>query len=176
MSTSPVIAGGDAVTARAHKTDAPGPPAAGPPEVAGNPEPTLRHIVGRVDRALRNELDGRLNGLGLTTAGYTMLFVLRRLPDLSNADLARRAGVTPQATNLTVLALTERGLIQRRPSRDNNRILKNRLTARGQRMIEHCEAEAGDVESSMLAGFSAAERDQFEQLLRRSAGNLGIHI
>jgi DNA-binding MarR family transcriptional regulator len=117
-----------------------------------------------------------LNSLDLTTAGYTMLFVLRRLPDLSNASLARRAGVTPQATNLTVLALAERGLIRRRPSADNNRILENRLTASGQRMIERCEAEAEDVESTMLEGFSTRERDQFERLLRRSAVNLGIHL
>jgi DNA-binding MarR family transcriptional regulator len=141
-----------------------------------SPEPTLRHILGRIDRMLRSELDVRLDDLGLTTRSYTMLFILRRLPGLSNADLARWAGVSPQASNLTVLELTERGLLRRRPSKENNRILRNELTARGRRLIERCETEATAIEASLLHDFTAREREQFLGFLRRGATNLGIDI
>jgi DNA-binding MarR family transcriptional regulator len=138
-----------------------------------NPEPTLRHVVGRIDRALRTQLNQRLDDHGLTTPGYTTMFVLRRLPGLSNAELARRTGVTPQATNLIVIALAERGLIERQTSAEHNRILNNRLTPEGLELIELCEAQAEEIEALMLDGFSDQERARFRAFLRRSAVNLG---
>jgi DNA-binding MarR family transcriptional regulator len=132
--------------------------------------------VGRIDRTLRTRLNLRLERLDLTTPGYTMLFVLRRVPGLSNAELARTAGMTPQSSILTLRALVERGLIERRPSTSHKRVLNNFLTPAGFALIDQCEAEAAEIEATMLNGFGGHEREQVERLLRRCAENLGINL
>lgn len=141
-----------------------------------NPQPTIRHIMGRIDRALRSRLNTRLERLELTTPGYTMLFVLRRMPGLTNAELARTAGMTPQSSILTLQALVERELVERRPSTTHKRVLHNFLTPTGSALIEHCEAEAAEIEATMLQGFGGHERQQVEVFLRRCAENLGISL
>lgn len=141
-----------------------------------NPQPTIRHIVGRIDRTLRSRLNVRLERLDLTTPAYTMLFVLRRMPGLSNADLARTAGMMPQSSILTLRTLVERGLVERRPSRTRARVLDNHLTPAGMALIQQCEAEAAELEATMLRGFGGHEREQVERLLRRCAENLGIDL
>ena len=141
-----------------------------------NPQPTIRHIVGRIDRTLRSRLNVRLERLELTTPAYTMLFVLRRMPGLSNADLARTAGMMPQSSILTLQTLVERGLVTRHPSVAHKRILENFLTPAGTALIEQCEAEAAEIEATMLHGFGGHEREQVERLLRRCAENLDIEL
>jgi DNA-binding MarR family transcriptional regulator len=141
-----------------------------------NPDPTLRHIIGRVDRALRSQLNDQLADVDLTGPGYTTLFVLRRIPNLSNAELARHVGVSPQAINQIVLALVERDLLARRTSKNHSGILEMRLTAKGKRLIERCEREAEAIESAMLGAFTDAERRTFERLLRKAADGLGVGV
>lgn len=141
-----------------------------------NPQPTLRHLVGRIDRSLRTRLDARLVKLGLTSPSYTMMFVLRRVPGLSNADLARRAGLTPQSSILTLRFLLDRGLVERQPSAKHGRTFETYLTPSGTELITRCEAEAASIEDTMLAGFTRAERAQFDLLLRRCAENLNLDL
>lgn len=146
------------------------------PSPGRNPQPTIRHMVGRIDRTLRSRLNVRLERLDLTTPAYTMLFVLRRMPGLSNADLARTAGMMPQSSILTLQTLVERGLVERRPSATRKRVLDNFLTPAGATLIEQCEAEAAEIEATMLKGFGGHEREQVERLLRRCAENLGVEF
>lgn len=140
---------------------------------SSNPEPTLRHLFGRIDQELRSRLNARLERFDLTGPGYTMLFVLRRLPGLSNAELARRAGLTPQATILTLQLLVSRGFVERRPSASHGRKLDNFLTPTGERVIRQCEAEATELEEAMLRGLGGHARSELDALLRTCAANLG---
>lgn len=144
--------------------------------VVENPQPTLRHVVGRVDRTLRSRLNVRLERVGLTAAEYTAMFVLRRRPGLSNASLARAVGMTPQSSIMTLQSLVERALVERRPSAGHKRVLDSFLTAAGHSLIERCEAEAAEIEATMLKDFGGHEREQVERLMRRCAENLGIRL
>ncbi len=162
------------MTSTSLSTDARGEPTT--PPSARNPQPTIRHIIGRIDRVLRSRLNLRLERLDLTPPGYTMMFVLRRLPGLSNAELARITDLTPQASILTLRMLAERDLIERRPSPAHKRVLNNFLTPAGMTLIEQCEAEAAEIEATMLRGLGGHEREQMERLLRRCAENLGVEL
>jgi DNA-binding MarR family transcriptional regulator len=121
----------------------------------------LSYVIARLDRAIRRGIEERLAPHGLSVAQYTALSVLRNRPGLSNAQLARRTFVTPQSMNEVIASLEVAKLITRAVDRNHRRILRARLTARGNRLFERLDEEIGELEEEMLAGLSEAERTQF---------------
>jgi DNA-binding MarR family transcriptional regulator len=121
----------------------------------------VSYVIARLDRAIRRGIEERLAPHGLSLSQYTALSVLRNRPGLSNAQLARRTFVTPQAMNEVVASLEDAKLIKRDVDPNHRRILRARLTARGNRLFERLDQKIGDLEEQMLAGLSEAERRQF---------------
>jgi len=121
----------------------------------------LSYVIARLDRAIRRGIEERLAPHGLSVSQYTALSVLRNRPGLSNAQLARRSFMTPQAMNEVIASLEDAKLIRRAVDRNHRRILRARLTARGNRLFERLDEEIGELEEQMLGGLSDAERRQF---------------
>jgi DNA-binding MarR family transcriptional regulator len=121
-------------------------------------EPTLLYLVGRMDRVVRRAIGAVLKAQGLSVNQYTTLSVLDRRSGLSNAQLARRALVSPQSMNEVLLTLEERGLVRRHAHPDHGRILQARLTAKGRSLLARCDAEVRDVEARMVSDLGDADR------------------
>lgn len=113
--------------------------------------PRLSYVVGRLDRALRRELDRRLEPLGLTWPQYTAMSVLRRTAGLSNAQLARRSYVAPQSMHEVINALERLGYVERAPSAAHRRVLEAHLTARGLSELRRCDRAVDAMEHDMLS-------------------------
>lgn len=128
-------------------------------------EARIAYSIGRLERALRRELGRATRSSGLTVAQYTALSVLDARGALSNAQLARRTFVSPQAMNEIVQAMTEKGLLAREPHRRHGRIVVIRLTGKARRILERCDRRVGKVERVMLARLAAAERARLRELL-----------
>lgn len=146
------------------------------PSPAESPEPTLRHALRHVNRLFHARFRARLAEHGVTDAEYQALFALRRLPDMSSADLARWTGVTAQGANQVLKSLIDNGLVERHPSPTHGRILEARLTARGEAVIKACERDANALEELMCSELSEDEVTQLDELLRRCAAGLGAPI
>jgi DNA-binding MarR family transcriptional regulator len=121
-------------------------------------EPTLLYLVGRIDRVVRRAIGAVLKAQGLSVNQYTTLSVLNRRSGLSNAQLARRALVSPQSMNEVLLTLEDRGLVRRRAHPDHGRILQARLTAKGKALLTRCDADVHAVEARMLSGLGDDDR------------------
>ncbi len=121
-------------------------------------EPNLSYVVARLERAVRREINERVRPHGLTTAQYTTLSILGRGRPLSNAQLARRAYMTPQSMSETIEALETRALITRRARPEHRRVLPATLTAKGRRVLAACEAAVSEMEEEMLRDLRPAER------------------
>ena len=133
-------------------------------------EPTLLYLVGRIDRVVRRAMGTVLEAQGLSVNQYATLSVLDRRSGLSNAQLARRALVSPQSMNEVLLALEQRGLVRRRAHPEHGRILQARLTAKGRTLLARCDEEVHQVEARMVSGLS-----EDEQAALRSALLSSIH-
>jgi DNA-binding MarR family transcriptional regulator len=120
---------------------------------------TLLYLVGRVDRVVRRAIDEVVSAKGLSVNQYTTMSVLDRRSGLSNAQLARRALVSPQSMNEVLLALERRGLVRRRPDPDHGRIRRAELTARGRKLLSTCDAKVAEVEARMVDALAVSERD-----------------
>jgi DNA-binding MarR family transcriptional regulator len=125
---------------------------------ADDREPTLLYLIGRIDRVVRRAMGTVLEGQGLSVNQYATLSVLDRREGLSNAQLARRALVSPQSMNEVLLALEQRGLVRRRAHPDHGRILQARLTAKGRALLARCDAEVHQLEARMVSGLSEDEQ------------------
>ncbi|HEX4012199.1 MAG TPA: MarR family transcriptional regulator [Solirubrobacteraceae bacterium] len=135
--------------------------------------PRLIYAIGRLDRVVRRELTTRLAPVGLTWPQYTTLSVLDAKPGLSNAQLARRAMISPQAMSEVTTSLERMRLLERRVSPTNNRILRARLTAKGRRLLADCEARVDELERQMLDGISERESQRLLEAIRSCVRHLG---
>ncbi|HUN27413.1 MAG TPA: MarR family transcriptional regulator [Steroidobacteraceae bacterium] len=127
----------------------------------------IAYSVGRLERALRRRLALVTRRFGLTVAQYTALSVLHARGALSNAELARRSFVSPQAMNELLAALARARMIVRRPDERHGRIVQMTLTPRGARTLAGCDAAVAAVEERMLAELSQAARARLRENLRR---------
>lgn len=153
-----------------------------PPPSEGKPHPVPGHrprtdtrvayVVGRLERALRQRLAEATARFGLTVAQYTALSVLESRSALSNAQLARRSFVTPQAMNEIIVAMAAKGMVARAPDAKHGRIVRISLTRKGSQVLRRCDAAARQVEEAMLAHLSRARRVLLTQLLRRCVSAL----
>jgi DNA-binding MarR family transcriptional regulator len=121
-------------------------------EIDGHPEPRISYIVARLERAVRHAINERVRPYGLTTLQYTTLSILRRGGELSNAQLARRAYMTPQSMSEVLEALEAKGLVERGSHPKHRRVFPATVTAKGRRTLEACDTAVDDLEREMLAG------------------------
>ena len=137
--------------------------------VAGAVEPRISYVIARLERAIRSAVNERVRVYGLTTLQYTTLSVLgARGEPLSNAQLARRAYMTPQSMIEVIDALERKGLIRRDPHPNHRRVYPATLTDEGRRVLKACDAAVGEMEEEMLAGLGAEERESLLAWLKAS--------
>ena len=129
--------------------------------------PRTTYLIGRLDRTVRRALEDLIRDQAVTVLGYTALTVLAVRPGLSNAQLARRSFMTPQGMNQALAALTERGLVHRRPDELNRRVQRLELTPKGAKVVEVCADRVERFEQQLLATLTVDEQAEMNSLLRR---------
>ena len=120
----------------------------------GHPEPRISYVVARLERALRANINERVKPYGLTTLQYTTLSILEHGGELSNAQLARRSYMTPQSMSEVIDALEKKGLVERTPHPNHQRVFPAALTADGWKVLKACNAAVDELEREMLADLS----------------------
>lgn len=131
--------------------------------------PQLSYLVGRLNRALRRRLSELLRPHELSIAQYTTLSVLSTRGQLSNAQLASRAFMSPQAMNEVVQGLETRKLIARQPSVSHGRIVELQLTERGIEAKKACDAGVAKLEKAMVAQLTSTQAESLRDALMKCA-------
>lgn len=130
------------------------------------------YIIGRVNHAIRREMRARLAEWSLSVQEYTTLSVLSARPGLSNAQLARRALVTPQ-TMIEILAkLERRGLVERGPDPRHGLILRAELTGEGHALLEEADRVVEQIQDKMLTSVSQHDQQLAVRAMRKAMENL----
>jgi DNA-binding MarR family transcriptional regulator len=135
-------------------------------------EASLIYVVGRVNQGIRREMRTRLAQWSLSVQEYTTLSVLGSRPGLSNAQLARRALVTPQSMIEILGKLERRGLLQREVDPDHGRILRAELTTAGSDLLRETDPRVRAIQDEMLDGVPEAERAAAMRAMRAAVGSL----
>jgi DNA-binding MarR family transcriptional regulator len=134
--------------------------------------PRVSYLVFRLERHIRARLDEALARHTVTTTEYMALSELRLRDGLSSAQLARIAFVTPQAMNLIIRDLEQRGLIRRTTDLTRGRTLRASLTRKGRATLTRCDRALDSIEDVMLADTDAKTRKALAETLTECARSL----
>jgi DNA-binding MarR family transcriptional regulator len=139
---------------------------------ASRHEASLIYIIGRVNQGVRRQMQTALAQWGLSVQEFTTLSVLSARPGLSNAQLSRRALVTPQSMIEILARLESRGLVEREVDPAHKRILRAQLTKSGVRLIADAEPEIEAIQDGMLVSLTPTERRAVTRAMRTAMENL----
>jgi len=130
------------------------------------------YLIGRLDRALRHHLAATVGPLGLTVSQYTALSVLHSRGQLSNARLAERSFMTPQAANELVKVMEGKRWVSRQPDPSHGRIVLIRLTSQGEKLLARGDEAVARLEEALLRTLSHEDRATLCRTLKTCMCNL----
>ena len=129
----------------------------------------LRPILLRVARELRKETEQ----LGITARQATLLWLVKRSPGLSLAELAGEEGISPPAMCGHVDRLEKAGLIERVRSSEDRRRVGLRLTDDGARILRRVRARRTTWLAERLGALAPAELEAVEAAIEPLARLVG---
>ena len=118
----------------------------------------LRPILLRLSRELRKETEQ----LGVTARQATLLWLVKRSPGLSLAELAAEEGISPPALSGHVDRLESAGLLERVRSTEDRRRVGLRLTDDGARLMRRILARRTTWLADRLRALEPAELNAVE--------------
>jgi DNA-binding MarR family transcriptional regulator len=126
----------------------------------------LGYLLSRVMFALKADVtETVLDPLQVAFPEYLCMRVLSKFPGQSNADLARALSVSPQAMNMVLRGLEDRGLLTRPSSVSSGRSLPAQLTREGEEVLKRTDAGVRAAESRLMADLTDQERRDFKRIL-----------
>jgi DNA-binding MarR family transcriptional regulator len=145
-----------------------------PAEASPHAVPPMRlsYLIGQLDRVVSKRLSEALARHGLTLPQYTALSVLRARGRSSNAQIAERSFITPQAANEVVKTMEANGWVMREPDPMNRRVVLLSLTQAGHALLGECDVAADHVEGAMLDDMDTETAQQLQALLHACVRNL----
>jgi DNA-binding MarR family transcriptional regulator len=132
------------------------------------PEYTTSYLIGRADRIVRTRLEAALEDTPLSLSEFTALSVLAARPGLSNARLARRSLVTPQAMHKVIRSLEDAGYVTRATPSHGGRTLEATITDAGNDLVAALRPRIAAAEDRVLAALDPDERRELVRLLTRA--------
>jgi MarR family 2-MHQ and catechol resistance regulon transcriptional repressor len=130
---------------------------------------TLQLVIAlaRAYQALERGVRPHLARSGLGMTEFAVLEVLYHKGALQLGEIRDRILVTGASTTYVVKRLEERGLVRRRPSVEDQRVVFGELTAAGRALIDVLFPEHVDRLREVLGGLSVSEKEAATRLLRR---------
>jgi DNA-binding MarR family transcriptional regulator len=130
------------------------------------------YLIKRAQTVLHDAMADALRAHDLTVTQYAVLIALDEEPGLSNADLARRAFVTPQSMYAVLQELEKLQLVVRSPHPQHQRVLQAALTGAGQRTLASAAAAVDAVEEQMLSKLTGPARSKLASALSSCISSL----
>lgn len=134
--------------------------------------PNVSHLLSKIAIAHRNASEEALAKAGLHAGQANVLFCLWESDGLSQAEITRALGVAPPTVNVLVSKLEEHGFVEARQCPNDGRLRRIHLTDKGRSKREDAERIVSELDSSILSGLTAIERNTAVLILDRIARNL----
>jgi len=135
---------------------------------------SILHLVKQVQYKAYVQLESVLSPFEVTAVQFRILTTLSTRPNMSSAELARLYDVKPQTMIKQIALLESKGLIGRRVSETNKRLLEVRLTDAGLATLKQLQKDTRALERKLLQPLSKEEqaimRDYLIRLLQSLSG------
>lgn len=136
---------------------------------------SVGYAVAQLCKAHRYAIDSALRALPgheLRVGQEMLLLQLWAADGLSQSQLVERLCVEPPTVTKMLQRIEADGLIERRPDREDGRVSRVYLTAKGRALEGQVAAAWQEVEARATAGMTAAEQALLRRLLLQMRANL----
>ncbi len=131
------------------------------------------HHAARLQRALAAR---RLHDIGLFPGQETALKLLADSDGRTMTELAAALRVRPPTASKTVGRLSAQGLLERRASEGDARLVRVHLTEEGRARAGAIDGIWDSLEDLMVAGLDGKDRKRLRKLLRKIEKNLATQL
>ncbi|MEP9357033.1 MarR family transcriptional regulator [Xanthobacter sp. KR7-65] len=132
----------------------------------------LTHTA-RLQKALSARL---LAALGLFPGQEAVLKMLSEQDGRTMGDLATALRVRPPTASKTIARLTTQGLVERRATDGDGRLVRVFLTDAGRERGASIDGVWDQLEAEMVTGLDSKERKRLRKLLRKVEKNLALRL
>lgn len=129
--------------------------------------------VARLHRARAAQL---LTDLGLFPGQEQVLTLLAAENGRTMGDLAATLRVRPPTASKTVARLAAQGLVERRTTSGDGRVVRVDLTDEGRRRAEAVDSVWAGLEAESIDGLDGKDRKRLKKLLRKIGKNVAGHL
>jgi DNA-binding MarR family transcriptional regulator len=136
----------------------PGPAVPRPGEGKRGEDGYIGYLLRQAGGAYRLRTERALADLAVTPPQFVVLTMLVAYPDLSGADLARLAMLTPQTVSVIVANLERAGSVMRRAHPVHGRIQTLEVTESGKALLAQCRERVQKLEAQLVVGLTAEEQ------------------
>jgi DNA-binding MarR family transcriptional regulator len=137
-------------------------------------ENSFGYIMRRIMQVMVGQVDKRLEGLGLTQAQWSPLFLIGQRKVSTLAELSRELQLDAGALTRTLDRLELKGLCRRERSTEDRRVVHLALTPEGQAAMAPVPEVLCDVSNRLLDGFTEEEWQTLMRLLRKLQANAEV--
>lgn len=127
----------------------------------------LGYALALAARAHRADLTHRLAKLGLHPGQELIVVDLHENPGSTQAELVERMRIEQPTIAKTISRMERSGFVERTHDDSDRRLIRLRLSKRGQQAVEPVRAAWRDAESVLAEQLTAAERGHLVELLHR---------
>lgn len=135
------------------------------------PEDSVAYLMRQILIANAGSIEQALEPFALTNAQWMPMLKLHRRKASTAAELARDCHIDAGAMTRMLDRLEDKAFIRRTRSSQDRRVVHIELTPEGQDTARHIPGVICDVQNASLRGFSHAELETLQSLLRRVLAN-----
>ena len=117
-----------------------------------------------------DEFVPRMAQFGLRVVDFSILSVIHHNPGITSRQLCAALALLPPNLVGKIGALESRGLLARQPHPQDGRALGLHLTAEGRALMQEAEQVVAELEDSVAAALTPAERRTLTRLLHKVYG------
>ncbi len=117
----------------------------------------------------------KAEALGLKPGQAVILFMLGCNGGISQKELAQEIGITPPSMTVALRKLEEGGFILREADEEDQRVIRIRLSDKGEQYVDEIKSILDEMEKLLYEGISPEERMLFRRLLIEMRDNLLNH-
>lgn len=137
-------------------------------------EESIGYQIKKAQAALQRTVDSKMAALDLTGMQWApLLFISLGQTNNTAADLSRCMGVETSSMTRMLDRLEGKGLLIRKRSADDRRVIFIELTEEGQRQVAQVPFLIADSLNHHLRGFSNQEVETLKSMLKRITANSG---
>jgi DNA-binding MarR family transcriptional regulator len=136
-------------------------------------EESVGFMIRQAQLALHRTIDSKMAALDLTAMQWGPLVLINYGKARTAADLSRCSGVETSSITRMLDRLEAKGLLLRKRSEDDRRIIFLELTEEGKQLASKVPYLLADTLNQHLRGFNKEELDTLKSLLRRIMNNSG---